>query len=144
MHLNEVARTPPIVCSPEASVLEATKLMAANDVGAVIVTDAFGKVAGIFTERDNMLRVTMQDRNPKTTQIKDVMTASVKTASPEMSATEALAKMVRSKYRHLPIVDDGGRVTGVVSVRHLLMKRLAEQSSDIETLNAYATAGGPG
>lgn len=144
MLLEEVARVPPVTAAPETSVLQAIRLMAANDVGAVIVTDPFGKVVGIFTERDNMLRVTLGERNPKTTLLKDVMTAAVKTAQPDMPAQEALGRMLRSKHRHLPIIDKEGRVMGVVSVRQLLVKRLDEQKDDIETLNAYATAGGPG
>ena len=52
--------------------------------------------------------------------------------------------MVRSNHRHLPVVDAAGKIMGVVSIRQLLMKRLDEQKNDIETLEAYVTAGGPG
>ena len=144
MLLVDAARVPPVTAAPDTTVLQAIRLMAANDVGAVIVTDPLGKVLGIFTERDNMLRVTLTDRDPKTTLLKDVMTTSVKTGAPDMPAQEALGRMLRSKHRHLPIVDKLGRVMGVISVRQLLVKRLDEQKDDIETLNAYATAGGPG
>jgi CBS domain-containing protein len=119
-------------------------MMADNEVGAVVVTDTVGKVLGIFTERDNMLRVTLRGINPETTQLKEVMTTTVKTASPDMSATDALNRMVRSNHRHLPVVDKSGKVIGVASIRQLLMKRLDEQKSDIETLEAYVSAGGPG
>ncbi|HLX63007.1 MAG TPA: CBS domain-containing protein [Planctomycetota bacterium] len=144
MFLHQVAKVPPVTASPETSVLDAIRLMADNEVGAVVVTDTNGKVIGIFTERDNMLRVTLRGLDTEKTKIKDVMTTSVKTASPDMSATDALNRMVRSKHRHLPVVDKTGKVIGVASIRQLLMKRLDEQKSDIETLEAYVTAGGPG
>ena len=144
MFLHQVARVPPIVASPETTVLQAVRIMAENDVGAIIVTDSLGKAVGIFTERDNMLRVTLKGLDPKDTLLKSVMTSHVKTAAPEMSAESALERMVRSKHRHLPVLDHSGRVMGVVSIRQLLMKRLDEQKSDIETLEAYVTAGGPG
>lgn len=144
MLLEQVARIPAVAATPDTTVLQAIRLMASNEVGAVVVTDPFGKIAGIFTERDNMLRVTLLDRDPKNTLLKDVMTAVVKTALPDLPAQEALQHMIRHKHRHLPVVDAAGRVIGVVSLRQLLMKRLSEQNSDIETLAAMATAGGPG
>ena len=144
MFLHQVAQVPPIVASPETTVMQAVQIMAENEVGAVIVTDPSGKVMGIFTERDNPLRVTLKGLEPKDTLLKAVMTANVKTASPDVTAESALELMVRSKHRHLPIVDQHGKVMGVVSIRRLLMKRLDEQQSDIETLEAYVTAGGPG
>lgn len=144
MLLQQVAQVPPIVASPDTTVLQAVRIMAENEVGAVIVTDPSGKVVGIFTERDNMLRVTLKGLDPKDTQLKTVMTGNVKTASPDATAEGALEQMVRSKHRHLPVIDKQGKVMGVVSIRRLLMKRLDEQKNDIETLEAYVTAGGPG
>ena len=144
MFLHQVARIPPVVASPDTTVMDAVKLMAEKEVGAVVVTDTLGKIAGIFTERDNMLRVTLKGLDPRETTLKSVMTTQVKTASPDVTATVALERMVRSKHRHMPITDKSGEVVGVVSIRQLLMKRLDEQKSDIETLEAYVTAGGPG
>ena len=142
--MHQVARNPAVVASADSTVLQAIRLMAANEVGAVVVTDPFGKVQGIFTERDNLLRMSLQGRDPKTTLLRDVMTVAVKTAPPDLHAKDALERMIRGKHRHLPVVDRAGRITGVVSVRQLLMTRLDEQHDDIETLSAYATAGGPG
>jgi CBS domain-containing protein len=144
MFLHQVARVPAIATTPDVTVWQAVKLMADNQVGAVVVTDSLMKLIGIFTERDNMLRVTLKGLDPKTTPIKLVMTTNVRTASPDLPAALALERMLRSNHRHLPIVDSLGRVSGVVSIRQLLMKRLDEQENDIETLEAYATAGGPG
>ena len=86
------------------------RLMADKEVGAVIVTDSLGKLAGIFTERDNMLRVTLKGLDPKVTPLSAVMTSPVKTAPPDMKASAALERLVRSNYRHLPVVDQAGQV----------------------------------
>ena len=144
MFLHQVARVPAVVKSPESSVHEAIEEMAENNVGAVVITDPMGKVVGIFTERDNMLRVTLPNRNPKTTQLREVMSTPVRTASPDVNVNDALARMLRSRHRHLPVVDSRQQVIGVVSIRQLLSARLDEQNSDIEILDAYVTAGGPG
>jgi IMP dehydrogenase len=144
MLLHQVAKVPPVVSSPDSTVYEAVKQMADHNVGAVLVTDPLGKVVGIFTERDNLLRVTLGSRDPRTTKLQEVMSSPVRTASPEIKVDDALNRMLRSRHRHLPVIDREQRVLGVVSVRQLLTARLDEQNDDIETLNAYVTAGGPG
>jgi CBS domain-containing protein len=52
--------------------------------------------------------------------------------------------MVRNRYRHLPVVDSTNRILGIVSVRYLLMRRLSEQEANLEVMDAYVQAGGPG
>lgn len=144
MFLHQVARVPAVVKPPHASIQEAVEEMAESNVGAVVVTDPLGKVVGIFTERDNMLRVTLPNRNPKTTQLSEVMSSPVRTASPDMNVNDALNRMLRSRHRHLPVVDSKQQIIGVVSIRQLLSARLDQQNSNIEILDAYVTAGGPG
>jgi len=144
MNLMKVARIPPIVATPDMTVFQASIVMAHNDVGAIVITDATNKVLGIFTERDNLLRVTLKKRDPEKTRLSEVMTAPVQTVPPDTEPQDALTKMLASKYRHLPIVDHENRIVGVVSVRHLLMRRVSEQQNNIETLSAYVEAGGPG
>ena len=142
--LLQVARVPAIVAPPDMTVLQAVVKMDEAQVGAILIADEEMKLLGIFTERDNMLRMTLKQRNPETTRLKEVMSAPVQTASPEITPEEALNRMIKSKYRHLPIVDKNNKILGVVSVRQLLLRRVSQQESNIEVLAAYANAGGPG
>jgi CBS domain-containing protein len=144
MNLGKVARIPAVTALANTSVLDAVKMMADKGVGAVVITDVGQKVLGIFTERDNMLRVTLKGLDPSQTALATVMSAPVTTAPPDISAVEAIARMIRQHYRHLPVVDDDNRIIGVASIRHLLMRRISEQQGSIETLCAYVNAGGPG
>jgi CBS domain-containing protein len=144
MDLGKVARIPAITTYPDTTVLEAVRIMAEHDVGAIVVTDANQKVLGIFTERDNMLRVTLKRLDPAKTTVREVMSAPVTTAPPEISAQDAMSRMIKHRYRHLPVVDAQNHIVGVVSVRQLLMRRVSEQQGSIETLSAYVNAGGPG
>ena len=141
MELLHVARVPPVTASPETTVLNAVQQMADAQVGAIVVTDSEKKVLGIFTERDNMLRVTLKGLDPQQTHLSEVMTAPVATASPDITPAEALARMIRSR---LPIVDSSNRILGIVSVRQLLKRCVSEQEDSIEVLAAYVEAGGPG
>jgi CBS domain-containing protein len=144
MDLLNVARVPPVAATADVNVFQAVTLMAQHQVGAIVITDANKKILGIFTERDNMLRVTLKKLDPETTPLSAVMTAPVHTATPDITPEEALERMLRSQYRHLPIVDKDNRILGMASVRTLLMRRVSEQQNNIETLEAYVEAGGPG
>lgn len=115
--------------SPDRTVVEAAKLMANRDVGAIVVIDEEGRLAGILSERDITRRVITKGMDPKKTTIADIMTANPDTVRPDDSALEALEIMRVRHYRHLPVVDDG-KVVGMVSVRDLyeVMKEELEHS----------------
>jgi len=144
MDLLKIARVPAITVGPETTVYQAALKMAENRVGAVVVVNDENKVIGIFTERDHLYRVTCQELNPKKTTMIEVMTSAVVTVPSDISINDGLALMVRERFRHLPIVDPHNRSVGLASIRHLLMRRLHEKQDSIETLAAYAEAGGPG
>ena len=113
-----------------ATVREAARLMAARNVGSVIVTARDGRLEGILTERDVVCRVVMPGRDPDHTRLHEVMTRDPDTIGPTEPAIEALRRMHDGGYRHLPVVDDGGRLIGVVSQRDFLgeeMTRLEEE-----------------
>jgi CBS domain-containing protein len=144
MELLKIVRTPPIVAKPMTTVFEAAVQMAGQRVGAIVVVNPENRVLGIFTERDNLFRVTCQKRDPKETILSDVMSSPVITVTPDIDADEALATMIRHRLRHLPVVDSAKRIVGMASVRHLLLHRVGEQKAGMETLAAYVSAGGPG
>ncbi|HYG76948.1 MAG TPA: CBS domain-containing protein [Planctomycetota bacterium] len=144
MDVIKCARIPPVLAVPEMSVREAVALMAKFNVGAVVVVNSNRNPVGIFTERDNLLRVTHMQRDPNLTLLSGVMTSPVDTVSASTQVEDALWRMIRKRYRHLPIVDTTRRVIGIVSVRYLLMRRLSEQEASLEIMDAYAHAGGPG
>ena len=141
--IRKVARAAVLV-APDVPVSKVVRLMVKYGVGAVVVADTDGSVRGIFTERDNLVRVTNPGHDPAKTPVREVMTTTVKTARPTMTIDDALQLMTRRRFRHLPITDSTHRVTGIVSMRYLLMQRMTEQHESLEVLEAYVNAGGPG
>src|SRR3954452_14268786 len=109
-----------------ATVAEAIARMLDLGVGAVAVVDENNVVAGIFTERDVLRKVALTGKDPKTMSVRDVMTSSVVMATSDISAAEALEVMVREHHRHLPVVDDHGKLLGILSIRHLLQIKIDE------------------
>lgn len=124
MSLLDICEQHPPVVSPEASVAEAIHLMIDERVGAVAVVDTERVVAGIFTERDVLKRFALSGRDPAKTSVREMMTASVELATEETTEAEALSVMLERHYRHLPVVDHGGRLLGMLSIRHVLQARI--------------------
>ena len=143
MDLLRIASVPAATVSPETPVLEAVRLMSDERVGAVTVTRE-GKLSGIFTERDLMIRVVLEGRDPGVTRVGDVMTAQCISAKNDMSMGEALQLMTERHFRHLPVVDENDRVLGLLSIRNLLHNRVDKLSQELDSVVAFFTADGGG
>ena len=121
---------------PNATVLEAARLMNDRGVGGVVVVDEANALLGIFTERDILRRVVAVGLPPETTKVADVFTRDIITCTPEMNVEEVGSLMTTRRVRHLPVVDAGG-LHGVVTIGDLLAHRLSDQETTIQHLNSY-------
>jgi CBS domain-containing protein len=108
----------------DATVQRAIRTMLDRDVGAVAVLDEKQRVAGVFTERDVLRRLSLSGLDPGRTPVREIMTTPVEMATLSTTAGEAFATMVERHYRHLPIVDDNGRLLGMLSIRNVLQARV--------------------
>ncbi len=95
-------------------VVDAVRAMNAANVGAILVMDG-SKLAGIFTERDVLVRVVGAGRDPTSTLVSEVMTATVRSVKLTTTVEDALQLMSSKRHRHLPVLEDG-RVHGMVSM----------------------------
>jgi CBS-domain-containing membrane protein len=93
--------------------------MKAKGRGAVVVEEQ-GTLVGIFTERDLMSRLDHSDALWQHVIVRDVMTPKPTVIRPDDSLAEALRRLVSGKRRHLPVVDDAGKVVGLLSIRDIL------------------------
>jgi len=117
--ISEILRRRSLVSvEPEMSVRQASQLMASEKIGALPVVRE-GRLIGIFTERDALVRVLARGLNPDTTPLAEVMTADPVTIDARRPFKHALQMMVDGGFRHVPVVD-GGSVVGVVSARDAL------------------------
>jgi len=131
---DEGPATVPLLASVEDAILTMTE----KEVGAVAVVDEQGVVAGMFTERDVLTKFALSGRDPKTTPVREVMSSIVEMATQETTPSEALAVMLERHYRHMPIVDEHGKVLGICSIRNILEARLDDL---LAQLDASHTAG---
>ncbi len=143
MNLMRVAHVPPAAVELSASVADGVKAMVDNGVGAVAVVD-LGILKGIFSERDLMKKVIYRSLSPDKTPIAEVMTVEVESIRAEMQPADALRLMLERHFRHLPIVDEHGKVQGIVSIRNLLEHMVEELEDSVNSLTSYFAADGPG
>ena len=113
---------------PEMAVARAAALMAAKNVGALVVLED-ERLVGIFTERDIVFRVLAAGLDPSDTPVGEVMTREPVTVAPERPFGYALALMHRGGFRHLPVVEEG-KTVGIVSARSALDPTLEEFASE--------------
>ena len=124
-----------ISIQPDASVLDAIKLMAEKGIGSLVVTEG-GALKGIVTERDYARKVIIKGRASDSTAISEIMTADVITASSNQSVNQCMAIMTEKKCRHLPVVDDG-ELVGMISIGDLVQAIIEDQAEEIEQLEHY-------
>jgi len=120
-----------LTAPPESTIAATARLMKKKSVGAVMVVEHDGRLAGIFTERDALVRVLAEGRDPKATHLAEVMTPHPRTISADKPFEHALLMMYDGGFRHVPVVEDG-RPIGMVSARDALGPELEDFDSEIE------------
>lgn len=109
----------PITVRPTTTIREAIRTMLDHDIGALLVVDREGKLLGIFSERDLLVKIAGLQEAWEELPVGQFMTAHPETATPRDSLAFALHKMDIGGYRHLPVVTDN-HASGVISVRDML------------------------
>nr|MBI1228777.1 CBS domain-containing protein [Cytophagales bacterium] len=105
----------PSTLPPSAKVREAITRMAEGNFGSVVIVDPNDKVIGILTERDLLRRLLHENRNPDSTIVSDIMTSQVRLAKEDDNLLDWMRIMSNERFRHLPIVDDEGRIVNMMS-----------------------------
>ena len=120
---------------PQASVLDAIRLLAEHHVGALLVMRG-AALEGIVSERDYALKVILRGRSATDTAVRDIMSSPVLTVSLDTTVSQCMQLVTDRRVRHLPVVE-GGRVVGMVSIGDLVKAVIADQQQQIEQLESY-------
>ena len=125
------------ICSvaPEATVYDAIALMAAKSLAAVLVISE-GTLLGIVSARDYGRKVILKGKSSKDVLVREIMTTSLVTVSPETTVLDAMALMTHHHIRHLPVLEEG-KLDGVVSMADLVSEVISGQAFTIDQLQAY-------
>jgi CBS domain-containing protein len=125
---------------PDTSVQEALGRLAEHNVGALLVMDSEGKVAGILSERDIVRKVGLRGKSADEIKVRQVMTSKVLYVEADQSVEECMALMDEKGIRHLPVYEKG-TLLGMISVRDVLRTVISEQQVFITHLEHYIRGG---
>ena len=135
---DEVMTNNPVCCLPNDTVVKAAKLMKNGNVGSIPVIDneKTRNLVGIVTDRDLVMKIVADGKDPKSTNVAAVMTSRVISCQSKDDLQKAMDAMAKNQLRRIPIVDKGGGILGIISQADVATrvdkpKRTAEMVKEI-------------
>lgn len=129
------------VVAPESTIYDALRVMAENNIGALLVLRD-QQLVGIFSERDYARKVALKGKSSKETAVSEVMTEKVDCISPTHSVRECMSLMTNKHIRHLPVMEEG-MLVGIISIGDVVKAIISEQEFTIEQLESYINGSVP-
>jgi CBS domain-containing protein len=126
-HISDVMTSNPRGVETSTPVAEAARIMKSEDVGSVPILEG-DRLTGMLTDRDIAIRVVAEGKDPQSTTVGEVASRDVVTVDPQQNLDDALRLMAQHQVRRLPVVEEDGRVVGVVA-----QADVARQSDDRKT-----------
>ena len=120
---------------PDAPVIDAIRLMAEKQIGALVVIEA-GRLAGMVSERDYARKIVLQGRSSSNTPVREIMTSDVLSVGLDDTADHCMQMVTHRRIRHLPVVVDG-EVVGLVSIGDLVKAVIEDQQLELDQLQRY-------
>jgi CBS domain-containing protein len=120
---------------PDASVFDAIKMMAENNIGSLVVLDD-GKLVGLIAERHYAREIILRGRTSRGTLVRDIMSKEVICARSDQPVEECMAVMTTKGVRHLPVLEHG-RLVGIVSIGDMVKSVISDQKFMIEQLEHF-------
>lgn len=124
---------------PDATVADAIHMLKEKRIGALVVTEDGGTVAGIISERDVVHHLADKGAALLDLRVSDLMSRNVRTCAREDTAREVLSVMTDRRIRHLPVTDEHGSMCGLISIGDAVKIRLDEAVAEAEALKEYIT-----
>ena len=112
--IREIMTPNPSTIEPDKSIADAARIMKQEDAGVVPVTEN-GRLTGMITDRDIAVRVVAERKDPQSTTVREVASTDLVTVDPQQDLDEALRLMTQHQVRRLPVVEEDGRLVGIVA-----------------------------
>jgi CBS domain-containing protein len=141
-HLLVVKGRDIVAIASDATLSEAASVLARKRIGAVIVRDSNGSLAGILSERDVVRAVSEQGAGALTQQVSAYMTRDVATCGESDTVDDLMEMMTRGRFRHVPVMDARDGLIGIVSIGDVVKSRIEETVREAATLRDYISAAG--
>jgi CBS domain-containing protein len=122
--------------APDATVYNALQTMAEKGVGALLVLEN-GQIVGVLSERDYARKIILRGKSSRETPVSEIMNSPAITISQDCPVDEAMRTMTEHRVRHLPVLDGGGTLAGVISIGDLVKWIITSHEKTIEQLKSY-------
>lgn len=122
MKCKDIMTSNPSYCSPEEISVKAARIMRDEDVGIVPVCEEDKKLVGVVTDRDICLTVVAEERHPREVKVLECMSEDLVTCKPEDDVQKAADLMKEYQVRRIPVVDDQGRILGMIAQADIALK----------------------
>lgn len=126
---------------PTVTLQEAARELASRRIGALVLVDEDGGVAGILSERDIVRMIGTKGAECLSQSVADVMTIKVVTCSQESKMEDVMETMTRGRFRHVPVSEDG-KLVGIISIGDVVKLRIEEAQREAEDMRSYIAASG--
>jgi CBS domain-containing protein len=128
--IRDVMTSNPSTIEADKPVAEAARIMKQEDAGVVPVTEQ-GRLTGMVTDRDIAIRVVAEGKDPQSISVREVASTDLVTIDPDQDLDEALRLMAQHKVRRLPVVEEDGRVVGVLAQADVAREGHDEQTGQV-------------
>lgn len=126
--------------APAATLAEAAALLNEKRIGAVVVREGDGGLAGILSERDLVRAVAADGAAALSHKLDRYLTRDVVTCGLTDTVEELMEMMTKGRFRHVPVLDEDGRLCGLISIGDVVKNRIAETVREAEELRVYISA----
>lgn len=124
-----------------ATIAEALSLLTEKNIGAIPIIEPSGKILGILSERDIIRRLAHDERLGLTESVTTLMTREVTCVREHQGIDVCMQLMTKKRVRHLPVVDEAGRLKGIISIGDVVKATISEHEMLIDQLEHYITGG---
>ena len=128
--IHDLMTSNPSTIEPDKTVADAAKLMRDEDAGLIPIVEG-QKLAGTITDRDIAIRVVAEGKDPQSSSVRDVMTSRLVTVDPDQDLDEALRLMAEHQVRRLPVVEEDGKLVGIVAQADIAKHTTDEQTGEV-------------
>jgi CBS domain-containing protein len=140
MPVGDFCRREPCTATADESIREAAKRMDARGVGCLVVVDAEGKPVGMLTDRDLVMRGLRRRRDPDSTTVGELMHDDVTRVREAAPLEVAIRRMRSDAVRRIPVVDDAGRLVGILAADDVLQLAASELAGVAEAIRTQFPA----
>lgn len=128
--IREVMTKNPRTVDAGSSVVEAARLMKEEDVGVAPVVEG-ERLVGAVTDRDIVLRVVVEGKDPQSTTVREIASTDLVTIDPQQNLDEALRLMAQHQVRRLPVVEEDGKLVGILAQADVAREGSEQQTGDL-------------